>query len=93
MKVNSALITQLTQDNPEVFLFTSTSRTQNQDPIKIPFYNTFTTNKADERHAGSGTAMPYTTVSPYTTTVSLHHHRVPMSLQSLYTTSESLHHW
>ena len=55
---NSALITHLTQDNPEVILFTSTSRTQNQGPIKIPFYNTFTTNKADERHAGSGIAIP-----------------------------------
>ena len=53
-------------------------------PIKIPFYNTFMTNKADERHAGSGTTMPYTTVSPYTTTVSLHHHRVPMPPQSLH---------
>ena len=56
-------------------------------PIKIPFYNTFTTNKADERHAGSGTAMPYTTVSPYTTTVSLHHHRVLAPPQSPYTTT------
>ena len=54
---NSALITHLTQDNPEVILFTSTSRTSNQVPIKIPFYNTFTTNKADERNADSGIAI------------------------------------
>ena len=88
MKVNSALITQLTQDNPEVFLFTSTSRTQNQDPIKIPFYNTFTTNKADERHAGSGIAIPYTTVRVYTTTESPHHHHSP----HISTTTEFPHH-
>ena len=83
---NSTLITHLTQDNPEAILFTSTSRTQNQGPIKIPFYNTFTTNKADERHAGSGIAIP----SPP--------QRVPIPsppLQSSYTittTTESLHH-
>ena len=72
------IITHLTQDNSEVILFTSTSRTQNQDPIKIPFYNTSKTNNADERHTGSGIAIPYTTVSLYTTTESPHHHhRVP----------------
>ena len=96
---NSALITHLTQDNPEVILFTSTSRTQNQGPIKIPFYNTFTTNKADERHAGSGIAIPSPpqrvpkpsppSQSPYTittTTESLHHHhphRVPTHIHNL----------
>ena len=48
-----------------------------QDPIKIPLYNTFTTNNADERHTGSGIAIPYTTVSLYTTTESPHHHHSP----------------
>ena len=42
---HTALVTHLTVDKPEIILFTSTSRTRNQGPIKIPFYNTFTTNR------------------------------------------------
>ena len=54
---HTALVTHLTVDKPEIILFTSTSRTRNQSPIKIPFYNTFTTNKLNELHAGCGIAI------------------------------------
>ena len=54
---NEALIGHLTATNPEIILFASTSRQQHQNPIKIPNYLTFTTNKSDERHAGVGIAI------------------------------------
>ena len=54
---HTALISHLTENKPEIILFTSTSRTKEQGPIKIPFYNTFTTNKRNEAHAGCGVAI------------------------------------
>ena len=54
---HTALTTHLTADKPDVVLFSSTSRTKEQGPIKIPFYNNFTTNKRNQPHAGSGTAI------------------------------------
>ena len=44
----------LTEREPEVILINSISRTREQGHIKIPFYNTFTVNKNNVRHAGSG---------------------------------------
>ena len=52
-----ALSAHLTENNPDVILFTSTSRTNEANPIRIPCYNTFTTNKTNTRHAGSGIAI------------------------------------
>lgn len=49
---NVSLIGHLTSTNPDVILITSTSRLTNQTPIKIVNYNTFSTNKNNERHAG-----------------------------------------
>ena len=60
-----------------------------QDPIKIPLYNTFTTNNADERHTGSSIAIHYTTVSLYPTTEFPHHQHSP----HITTTTESPHHF
>ena len=54
---HTALIAHLTEHSPEIITFTSTSRTREQGPIKIPFYNTFTTNKRNEAHAGVGIAI------------------------------------
>ena len=49
---NVALIGHLTITNPDIILITSTSRLSTQTPIKILNYNTFASNKNDERHAG-----------------------------------------
>ncbi|CAL4112278.1 unnamed protein product, partial [Meganyctiphanes norvegica] len=54
---HAALTAHLTINNPDIILFTSTSRTKEQGPIKIPFYNTFSTNKTNEQHAGCGIAI------------------------------------
>ena len=54
---HTSLVAHLTQGSPDVIIFTSTSRTREQGPIKIPFYNTFTTNKTNTLHAGSGIAI------------------------------------
>ena len=54
---NEALIGHLTATNPEIILFASTSRLENQTQIKIPGYITFSTNKNNERHAGVGIAI------------------------------------
>ena len=54
---NQALIGHLTASNPEIILITSINRLQHQTQIKIPNYNTFTTNKNNERHAGAGIAI------------------------------------
>ena len=56
---NPALIAHLTEINPDVILFTSHSRLNEDVKIRIPNYNTFTTNKLNERHAGSGVAIRY----------------------------------
>ncbi|CAL4099528.1 unnamed protein product, partial [Meganyctiphanes norvegica] len=53
---HAALTAHLTINNPDI-LFTFTSRTKEQGPIKIPFYNTFSTNKTNEQHAGCGIAI------------------------------------
>ena len=55
----AGLALHLTLGNPDIILLTSTSRTREQGPIKIPLYNTFTTNKHNERHAGAGIAIKY----------------------------------
>ena len=54
---HTGLVIHLTLNTPDIILLTSISRTRDQNPIKIPFYNTFTTNKHGERHAGSGIAI------------------------------------
>lgn len=54
---NTALIIHLTENNPDVVLFASTSRTREQAHIKIPFYATYHTNKSNELHAGCGIAI------------------------------------
>ena len=54
---NTALAIHLTENKPDIVLFTSTSRTRNQAHIKIPFYITYHTNKADELHAGCGISI------------------------------------
>ena len=56
-KKNEALVGHLTATNPEIILIASISRLNNQNPIKIPGYITFTTNKNNERHAGVGIAI------------------------------------
>ena len=55
----AGLALHLTLGNPDIILLTSTSRTREHGPIKIPLYNTFTTNKHNERHAGAGIAIKY----------------------------------
>ena len=52
----AGIVRHLTQNNPDIILITSTSRTKDK-PIRIQGYNTFTTNKWDERHAGSAIAI------------------------------------
>ena len=54
---HTALTAHLTENNPDIILFTSTSRTSQQGPIKISYYNTFTTNQRNEAHAGCGIAI------------------------------------
>ena len=54
---NTALTIHLTENQPDIILFTSTSRTTTQSHIKIPFYTTHHTNKANELHAGCGIAV------------------------------------
>ena len=54
---HTALIAHLSENNPDIILFTSTSRMTQQGAIKIPYYNTFTTNKRNEAHAGCGIAI------------------------------------
>ena len=54
---HTSLSAHLTLSNPDIILFTSTSRLNEEGPIKIQGYNTFTTNKDDSRHAGSGVAV------------------------------------
>ena len=54
---NTALTLHLTKNEPDVLLFTSTSRLRDQTHIKIPFYTTHHTNKANELHAGTGIAI------------------------------------
>ena len=50
----TSLAIHLTTGDPEVILINSISRTREQGHIRIPFYNTFTVNKNNERHAGVG---------------------------------------
>ena len=52
----TALILHLTENNPDIILINSTSRLNDQ-PIKIQSYITFSTNKQNERHAGSAIAI------------------------------------
>ena len=54
---HQALVTHLTNESPDIIIFTSSSRTTDQGPIKIPNYNTFITNKQNVRHVGSGIAV------------------------------------
>ena len=54
---HTALVAHLSETKPHIILFTSHSRTRQAPPIRIPFYNTFTTNKNNVPHAGSGIAI------------------------------------
>ena len=56
---NPSLIVHLTENNPDVILFTSTSKLNTDPKINIPHYNSFTTNKLNERHSGSGIAIKH----------------------------------
>ena len=53
----TALIGHLTEKEPDIILITSTSKLHHQKHIKIQNYNTFATNKSNERHAGAAIAI------------------------------------
>ena len=50
------LVRHLTQENPDIILMASTSRMR-ELPIRIQGYNTYTTNKTNELHAGCAIAI------------------------------------
>ena len=56
---NPSLIAHLTENDPDVILLASTSRIREQPKIKIPSYNTFTSNKLNQRNAGSAIAIKF----------------------------------